>query len=118
MAVRGSAMTIAWGDIEIHCITYDDGTGDVVAGSEFELLTPEGVLSGVIGKALIDDYTAEAYNDILEDEGFGVVLGFAKDTIITLSALDPTEPPELTPYSDYILDEYRMFLQRRASIRN
>lgn len=117
MAVRGSAMTIAWGGIEIHCITYTDGTGDVVAGSEFELLTPEGVLSGVIGKALIDDYTAEAYNDILEDEGFGVVLGFAKDTIITLFALYPTEPPQLDHYSDYIHEQYRMFLQRRASIR-
>jgi hypothetical protein len=111
-------MTIAWGDVEIHAITYDDGTGDVVAGSEFELLAPEGVLSGVIGKALIEDYTAEAYQDIMDHEGFGVVLGFAKDQIITLSAIDPTEPPTLMPYSEYILNEYRMFLQRRANARS
>lgn len=111
-------MTIAWGEIAIHPINYDDGTSDVVAGSEFELLTPEGVLSGVIGKALKDEYKVEEYEDILDHEGFGIVLTFAKDNIITLSAIDPTEPPLLIPYTEYILESYRMFLYRRAGTVN
>jgi hypothetical protein len=111
-------MTIAWGEIEIHPITYDDGTTDIVAGSQFKLLCPEGVLSGVIGKALNPEYSAEEYEDILDHEGFGVVLTFAKDSIITLSAIDPTEPTSLVPYSEYILDSYRLFLNRRAGTSN
>lgn len=111
-------MTIAWGDTEIHSIFYDDGTGDVVAGSQFELLVPEGLLSGVIGKALKPEYNAEEYEDILHHEGFGIVLSFAKDNVITLSAIGSTEPPALMPYTEYILDSYRMFLHRRAGTVN
>lgn len=111
-------MTIAWGEIEIHSITYDDGTSDVVAGSQFELLVPGKLLSGVIGKALDPQYNAEEYGIILDHEGFGVLLTFAKDNVITLSAIGSTQPPALMPYTEYILDSYRMFLHRRAGTSN
>ena len=111
-------MTIAWGEIEIHPIIYDDGTSDIVAGSQFELLASDGLLSGVIGKALADTYNADEYEDILDHEGFGIVLTFAKDDIITLSAIDPTEPTALMPFTEYILESYRMFLNRRAGTGN
>lgn len=111
-------MTIAWGEVDIHPVRYDDGSSEVVAGSQFELLSPEGVLAGVIGKALSDDYDADDYAEMLYHEGFGVVLSYAKDNVISLSAIDPTEPPSLVPYTEYILDSYRGFLWRRARADN
>lgn len=113
--MRGGAMTIAWGDFEIHQIVYDNGADDIVAGSQFELLALEGLLSGVIGKALIYDYDIDDYDAILKHEGFGVVISFAKDDVITIAAVGTTETDELEPYAAYIVDSFRMFLRRRSS---
>ena len=77
-------------------------------------MAPEGVLSGVIGKALISDYDIEDYDAILKHEGFGVVIGYSKDDVITIVSVGLTETGDLEPYTSYIVDSYRMFLHRRA----
>ena len=111
-------MTIAWGDIGIHEIIRDDGDDDIIAGSEFELLAEKRILSGLIGKALVRDYDADEYEAILRHEGFGFVIGFAKDDVITIAGRESTNAQEFQSHATYIVDSYRAFLRRRAQVHN
>lgn len=106
-------MTIAWGRVELHSLRYADEDGSlIVAGSQFEMFARPRPISGVIGKTLDACYTIEQYADLEHRHGMQAVVQYAEDDEITLTALDPTEPDEIIPHQEFILDQYRMFLAR------
>lgn len=110
-------MTIAWGRVELHALSYeDDGKTLIVAGSQFEMYAEPHPISGVIGKSLDSRYTFEEYAELEKRLGMQAVMPYADEGEITLTALDPTEPEEIIPHQDFILNEYRMFLARVSGL--
>ncbi len=112
-----SSMTIAWGRVELHSLSYVNESGSlIVAGSQFEMFARPSPICGVIGKALDPRYTFEEYSELENLHGIAAVMPYADDSEIALIALDPTEPEEIIPHQELILDQYRMFLARVAGL--
>lgn len=110
-------MTIAWGRVELHSLKYADDDGTlIVAGSQFEMFARPRPICGVIGKALDQRYSFEQYAELEDRHGMQAVVQYAEDDEITLTALDPTEPEEIIPHQEFILDQYRMFLTRVSGL--